>query len=234
VVVIDGANYGRAGHSDWYDSGVSITYAYQSPLNVDIGKRYFKTSVDASSPLTVSGATTVTGSYEAHLEDIVLAPAFSTNSVGALHTVTATVADMEKSVVGRNVNFTVVSGPNAGLTGSNLTGSDGQASFTYGSSVTGMDTIEASFVNSQEETVTSNQVTKTWTDVSTPTPTPTPTPGESPTLPDESPRPIPVGGEIVPINTLSVLLSQYSAVIVLLIILSVSLGLVLAKKRKRC
>lgn len=62
-------------------------------------------------------------------------------------------------------------------------------------------------------------------------PTPSPSGG--------SPTPIPVGGEILPIDTLSVLLSLYSAVIVptaivFLIILSVSLGLVLVKKRKRC
>lgn len=117
-------------------------------------------------------------------------------------------------MVGRGVTFRVVSGPNAGLTSSVLTNSSGQASFAYMSSVPGTDTIEASFVNSQGATVTSNQVTKTWTI-------------ESPTT---------VGGKIVPIDTLSVLsvmLSQYSAVIVLLIILIVPLGFLLVKKRNK-
>jgi hypothetical protein len=75
--------------------------------------------------------------------------------------------------------------------------------------------------------------------IESPNPTPTPTPTASPTptptpTPTASPIPKPVGGEILPINILSVLLSQYSAVIVLLVILSVSLGLVLVRKRTKC
>ena len=61
------------------------------------------------------------------------------------------------------VNFTVVSGPNAGLTGSAVTDSNGHASFTYVGNSPGTDTIQASFVNSQGVTVVSNPVTKTWT-----------------------------------------------------------------------
>jgi len=62
VMTVGGVDYNRDGHSDWYDSGASIAYSYASPLTVDAGKRYFKTSTDAS-PLVVSGTTTVTGSY---------------------------------------------------------------------------------------------------------------------------------------------------------------------------
>lgn len=98
-----------------------------------------------------------------HLESIVLAPVSSTNPVNTSHTVNATVSGTGDPVVGRNVTFTVVSGPNTGLTSTILTDSNGQASFTYTSNSIGTDTIEASFVNSQEETVTSNQVTKIWT-----------------------------------------------------------------------
>jgi hypothetical protein len=147
-------------------------------------------------------------------EGIILAPASSTNPLGTSHTVTSIVTGPGGPMVGSNVTFRVVSGPNAGLTSSVLTGSNGRASFAYMSSVPGTDTIEASFVNSQEATVTSNQVTKTWA-------------SESPTA---------VGGKIVPIDTLSVLsvlLSQYSAVIVLLIILIVPLGFLLVRKRNK-
>jgi hypothetical protein len=98
-----------------------------------------------------------------HLEGITLAPASSTNLVGASHTVNVTVAGTGDPVVGRIVNFTVVSGPNAGLTGSAVTDSNGHASFTYVGNSPGTDTIQASFVNSQGVTVVSNQVTKTWT-----------------------------------------------------------------------
>jgi hypothetical protein len=99
-----------------------------------------------------------------HLEGITLTPASSTNPFNTSHTVTATVAGTGDPVVGRNVTFTIVDGPNEGLTSTVLTDSNGQASFTYmTSSSPGTDTIEASFVNSQGATVTSNQVTKTWT-----------------------------------------------------------------------
>jgi len=63
VMTVGGVDYNRDGHSDWYDSSASIVYSYGSPLSVDAGKRYFKTSTDAS-PLTVSAATTVTGTYK--------------------------------------------------------------------------------------------------------------------------------------------------------------------------
>jgi hypothetical protein len=153
-------------------------------------------------------------------EGIILAPASSTNPPGASHTVTATVAGSCLPLVGRSVNFTVVSGPNAGLNSSVSTGSNGQASFTYTSSLNGTDTIEARFVNDTGATVISNLVTKNWTGEYVP-----PKPGGGM-----------VGGEDLPIDTLSVLLalaSQYSAVIVLVIMLLVLLGFLLVKKRNK-
>ncbi|MCK6467756.1 MAG: hypothetical protein L6Q53_06135 [Candidatus Brocadia sinica] len=62
------------------------------------------------------------------------------------------------------MTFTVVSGPHAGVTGNDTTDASGQATFTYTGtgSTTGTDVIEASFVNDAGDTITSNQVTKTW------------------------------------------------------------------------
>jgi len=97
-----------------------------------------------------------------HLEAIVLAPESSTNPVGDSHTVTARVAGTGDPVADRTVNFRVISGPNEDLTGSSVTDSNGEATFSYISSSEGTDTIVASFENSQEEKVISNQVTKTW------------------------------------------------------------------------
>ena len=115
--------------------------------------------------------------------NIVLAPASATNPVNTDHTVTATVAGTGNPQPGLLVTFTVVSGPNAGLTGSATTDSNGQASFTYTSNgVSGTDNIAASFVNEQNAAVTSNTVTKTWTSVS-----PTPTPTSPPFVIPESP-----------------------------------------------
>jgi uncharacterized repeat protein (TIGR02543 family) len=64
VMSVDGVNYTGVGHSDWYDSGASVSFSFYSPLAVDSGKRYVLASVNASSPLSVSAAQTVTGTYK--------------------------------------------------------------------------------------------------------------------------------------------------------------------------
>jgi choice-of-anchor A domain-containing protein len=97
-------------------------------------------------------------------EGIVLAPPSATNPVGTTHTVTATVADdVGAPVVGRTVTFLVVSGPNAGETGTDDTDAQGKATFTYtGDGGEGIDTIRASFQDSQGGARTSNDATKHW------------------------------------------------------------------------
>jgi hypothetical protein len=109
-------------------------------------------------------------------EGIVLGPATATNAVGTSHTVTATVVDAAGApVVGKTVTFTITSGPNSPGTGTAVTDATGKATFTYTSNGTpGTDQIQASFVNSQQQTVTSNVVTKIWEGAIGPTPTPTP------------------------------------------------------------
>lgn len=97
-------------------------------------------------------------------EGIVLTPPSATNMVGLSHTVTATLQDSNGNpIAGRMVTFTIVSGPNAGITGSQDSDSNGHATFTYTSTLVGTDTIQASFANNEGQTVTSNSVTKTWT-----------------------------------------------------------------------
>lgn len=96
------------------------------------------------------------------ISTIDLSPTSATNDVGASHTVTATVKENDTPVVGTTVTFTVLSGPNAGLTGTDVTDASGHATFTYSSSVAGTDTIEASYVDSAGKTRVSNDVTKTW------------------------------------------------------------------------
>jgi uncharacterized repeat protein (TIGR01451 family) len=94
-----------------------------------------------------------------------LAPASAENPVGSPHTVTATATRNESPVADLSVSFDVVSGPNVGTAGSAVTGPDGTASFTYTGEVTGTDTIRASALDG-ETTVSSNDVTKTWTEAS--------------------------------------------------------------------
>jgi hypothetical protein len=209
--VVSGPNIGLTGSALTNSSGrASFTY-----MSILAGTDTIVASFVNSQGATVT-SNQVTKTWTGTISDmtLALAPASSTNPSGTSHTVTVTVADEDDPVTGASVTFNVISGPNVGVTGSALTNSSGRASFTYTSNgLLGTDTIVASFVNSQGETVTSNQVTKTWI-----------TP----------PAPISmVGGEIVPLNVLPVLLSQYGAVIAVLAILLVSLGLVLVKKTKR-
>ncbi len=95
---------------------------------------------------------------------ITLSPLTATNDVGTSHTVTAKVTDvLGNPISGMLVTFSVISGPNAGATGTGTTDANGEATFTYSDTGgAGTDTIEASFVNQQQQTVVSNQVTKIW------------------------------------------------------------------------
>lgn len=96
-------------------------------------------------------------------EGIVLGPTNSTNPVGTTHTVTATVQDdAGDPVAGRQVDFEILSGPNAGLTASANTDGDGKATFSWSSTVAGTDVVVARFVDSEGQTQTSNEATKTW------------------------------------------------------------------------
>lgn len=123
---------------------------------------------------------------------ITLSPASATNTLGQNHTVTATVKDaVGDPIVGRTVNFEIFAGPNAGGTGTGVTDANGQATFTYTSTVTGTDEIRATFdatppncldelptaeivrVDCSPDIRTSNVATKTW--VAPPPPPPPPT-----------------------------------------------------------
>ncbi len=99
-------------------------------------------------------------------EGIVLGPSSAQNPLNQPHTVTATVQDDAGApVVNRTVTFEVILGPNAGAGGTAMTDADGQAMFTYASSVAGVDVIRASFVDSSMEIRYSNKVSKEWVDV---------------------------------------------------------------------
>ena len=107
-------------------------------------------------------------------EGITLAPPSQTDNTGSSATVTAHVQDDNGNPIsGRTVTFKVTSGPNAGTTGTATTNASGNASFSYSSTVTGTDTVEASFVDDTSTTKTSNDVTVTWTTSTTDTTPPT-------------------------------------------------------------
>jgi hypothetical protein len=67
VMSVESVDYTRTGHSDWYDTGADVTLSFYSPLVVTLDvKQYLLTGVSGNTTslsLTVSGATTVIGSY---------------------------------------------------------------------------------------------------------------------------------------------------------------------------
>jgi hypothetical protein len=106
------------------------------------------------------------GSACAGSSTLTLAPPSQVDIKGTNATVTATFANdcsPPQGLQGATVNFTVISGPNNGKTstGTSPTDANGQASFTYSSSLTGTDTVEATITN-LAGTITSNDVTILW------------------------------------------------------------------------
>jgi hypothetical protein len=67
VVTVNGVPkaYGDLPYSIWVDNGLTTTYSYSNVSSSTTGKRFILTSVTGlTSPITVSGPTTVTGNYE--------------------------------------------------------------------------------------------------------------------------------------------------------------------------
>jgi hypothetical protein len=121
------------------------------------------------------GAGSVTECIEVTVATIDLAPAAAINELGTpgqTHTVTATVAaGADGGVPGVTVQFEILSGPNAGASGSGVTDGSGEADFTYvaaqGPGGLGTDTIEACFTDEQDDTVC-DTATKEWRDTTPP------------------------------------------------------------------
>ena len=135
------------------DGDTSINVYTQNPSNDD--NMFFAS-------LFLASTTAVVG------EGILLTPVSASNPIGSQHIVNATVQDdLGNPIVDRDVNFEIISGPHAGLTNTDTTDANGLATFNYTGTSTGTDIIEATMVNSQGDTVASNQVDKEWTSVTT-------------------------------------------------------------------
>lgn len=126
-------------------------------------------------------------------EGIVLSPISASNPVGTEHTVTAKVSNANGDPVQNAlVTFDVISGPNQGAHGTDTTDANGEATFTYtDDGGTGTDQIQASFEDSNEDTRTSNTVTKEWT---TGENTPPVADSQSVTTPEDTPKIITLTG----------------------------------------
>ncbi|HSV48694.1 MAG TPA: hypothetical protein VLH35_00125 [Candidatus Acidoferrales bacterium] len=115
VMTVNSTAYDRAGVSFWADAGDKYVFTYASPLNANASKQYILTNLNESSPLTVSAATTVTGTYakaeltytgdlSGQYSDLVTVSAILTNSSG--------------SISGVKVTFTIGTQSNSSLTNS--------------------------------------------------------------------------------------------------------------------
>lgn len=95
---------------------------------------------------------------------ISLTPAAVTVAPGGTATLTATISNqLGQGTSGVDVTFTVLSGPNAGKTGSGTTDSAGKATFSYTGTATGTDAVQASYTPEESSTpVTSAPAQVTW------------------------------------------------------------------------
>lgn len=106
---------------------------------------------------------------------ITLSSSSSTGTGGSPLTMTAQVTDAGGAALPDvTVAFTILSGPNAGQSGQDVTDSQGNAQFTYTGNAQGADVIQASVANASSATVHSGQTVVTWQTASCgPGPTPT-------------------------------------------------------------
>jgi hypothetical protein len=105
---------------------------------------------------------TPVGSAPCAGSQLVLTPPSQHQDVGASATVTASYTNScGDPLQGATVDFDVTSGPNAGTTGTGVTGPDGNATFSYPGSSPGTDTVVASITN-PAGTIPSNSVQVIW------------------------------------------------------------------------
>jgi hypothetical protein len=157
--VIAGPNNGQTGAETTDAQGKAIfTYTDSAGPGID--------QIQASS-LTPAGNTELSEIVDNRWrgpDGIVLSPDTDNNLVGTDHTVTAMLIDDNRNpIAGREVTFTVISGPNSGNTGTGITDAQGEAIYTYTDSAgPGTDQIQASFLNFADEIVVSTIVESIW------------------------------------------------------------------------
>jgi len=138
--------------------GVYIGYADSSHPNVT----HFPTPWAGSPNVIFEGCPlTVVCVFDAGAVQVInnSGGAVTVNSV-AIHVGSCTFSGWPSAVL--SVQFTIPSGPNAGRTGSGTTNASGQATFSYVSVATGMDTVSAAVVNTAGS-IPANNVAVTWT-----------------------------------------------------------------------
>jgi RHS repeat-associated protein len=94
---------------------------------------------------------------------LALFPGVATEPVGALYTATAVATDAAgEPLANVKVNFSVLSGPDAGRTGQAVTNASGVATFSFAGTAAGTDTLQATIPNQAGASQISNLVTVLW------------------------------------------------------------------------
>jgi hypothetical protein len=111
---------------------------------------------------------TLVGDVSCPGQNLSLTPPSQSHTVTTTASVTATYTNgggptCGQPLSGAVVDFTVTSGPNAGVSGTGLTDVNGMATFSYSSVKTGTDAVEASITNATGAKITSNSVAVVWT-----------------------------------------------------------------------
>ena len=155
--VVTGPNTGKTGRVNSNASGVA-SFSYISTVT---GTDTVRASITNSTGgvLTSNDVKSIWIANAA----IALAPPAATNATGAIYNAVATVTDGAGTpLANMNVTFRITAGPNNGRTGTGITATNGTANFAYTSSIAGTDTIVASVVGANGNSIQSNSVLATW------------------------------------------------------------------------
>jgi hypothetical protein len=160
----NGSSYANICVPDGIQPRVDITVDNVTTTYTDSGQVLNTGGIDAgvcsgneSIQWTAIGHTPCRGSL------VSLVPPAQTHPVLSTATVTATFTNScGQPLSNTAVNFSILSGPNVGGSGSGVTNANGQATFTYGSGHVGTDILRASVTN-LVGSINSNTVTVTWT-----------------------------------------------------------------------
>ena len=156
-----GPNKGKTG-SGVTDANGQASFTYQSDANAPDAAG---TDEITASYLVNGAKITANKAFKTWIypEQITLEPPEKTLPAGNTHTVIATITNtISTPTVGREVTFTVISGPHAGVTGTGTTDANGKASFSYPGPNVGTDTIQAKFTDNFAMEKPSNTVKVTW------------------------------------------------------------------------
>ena len=150
----------------------TVAVAVITALTLGFASTFFSLKLSSSQAYAdVGQVQIILGSTQATSElKITLTPQRTSNPVGDLHDLTATVtSEATGSLPAPDilVSFSVISGPTVGVTGSDTTDAQGEAFFSYTATSVGLDTIQACVTDSNSKLVCDLAI-KNWVDAPPP------------------------------------------------------------------